>query len=99
MIFIRHYKNQLERGTCPYCNKSFSRIRAQELRVYLEPCGCLLYRPFRLLKLIRLNDWRAAKAAFTRIQDQNPDLRMPFKRFFEIMFQRKCEQMSKRRVA
>ena len=94
--FIQFYKEQLRRGICPYCEKPFSRMRSSADEVFLEPCGCLLYRTLASIKVIRLNDWSTAKAAYINVANKVPDLNMPFERFFEIMLQRKCQQTGKR---
>lgn len=78
--FLEGYFEKRKKGLCPYCNRPFSGEIIRGFRVYLKPCGCLLYEgTIEPMKVASLVEYRKAKASYRNLRKKNPAYDMPFK--------------------
>ena len=87
---FQHTFSKLKDGVCPCCSNPIQKTDHIDCHLYANPCGCQIdWRPIESVKIVRMDELRAAKNAYQGIKDEQPQFGMSFQVFFPFMKARK----------
>jgi len=89
--------SKLKGGVCPRCSNPIQKTDHIGCHLYARPCGCQLdWRLIKPVKIVRMDELKAAKKAYRSIKGEHPQFGMSFQVFFAFMKARKTFLLSTR---
>ena len=83
--FRTWFEEAIDQNICPHCETPIKHRIAKGYRYCVEPCGCELFKvTLEPMKVVSLDSYRTARAAYLERKSENPGYKMPFKAYCQF---------------